>query len=71
MTSNQRALADASRLTTWRSSTYSGASGGECLEVNDTHATAVPVRDSKNPHGPALLFTPTTWTAFLTGLTAR
>ncbi|MEV0118126.1 DUF397 domain-containing protein [Streptomyces sp. NPDC050844] len=55
----------------WRKSTYSGGSSGECLEVNDTAYEAhahVPVRDSKNPHGPAVVFTAPAWTAFLTGV---
>ncbi|MFH8731674.1 DUF397 domain-containing protein [Streptomyces sp. NPDC017964] len=59
-------VADASTLTMWRKSSYSGGESGECLEVND-HACAahVPVRDSKNPHGPAVVFTGGAWTAFL------
>ncbi|AVH24324.1 DUF397 domain-containing protein [Nocardia cyriacigeorgica] len=48
----------------WFKSTRSG-NGGECVEV--AHLTAhVAVRDSKNPTGPALIFTPSTWDAFLT-----
>ncbi|MEV6974960.1 DUF397 domain-containing protein [Kitasatospora sp. NPDC093806] len=31
---------------------------------------SVPVRDSKDPDGPALAFTPTAWAAFLTAVTA-
>lgn len=40
---------------TWRRSSYSNSDGGECLEVVDnlpTPSPLVPVRDSKNPHGP-------------------
>ncbi|MGW2207889.1 DUF397 domain-containing protein [Streptomyces sp. NPDC001781] len=56
---------------TWRKSTYSGGSGGNCLEVNDTHPTThVPVRDSKAPHGPALAFRAQAWTAFVENLKA-
>ncbi|MFD4713171.1 DUF397 domain-containing protein [Streptomyces sp. NPDC058430] len=57
---------DASALTMWRKSSYSGGDSGDCLEVND-HACAahLPVRDSKNPHGPAVVFTSGAWTAFL------
>ncbi|TLG13509.1 DUF397 domain-containing protein [Nocardia cyriacigeorgica] len=41
------------------------APNSECVEV--AHLTAhVAVRDSKNPTGPALIFTPTAWDAFLT-----
>ncbi|MFJ6832554.1 DUF397 domain-containing protein [Streptomyces sp. NPDC091209] len=32
----------------WRKSTYSGSSGGECVEVASL-ATRVALRDSKNP----------------------
>jgi hypothetical protein len=50
----------------WRKSTYSGGDSGQCLEVNDTPCAAhIPVRDSKNPHGPAVVFTSGAWTAFL------
>lgn len=52
----------------WRKSSYSGASGGDCLEVTDMHPGIVPVRDSKNPDGPKLLFRATAWSAFVTGL---
>ncbi|MEU6772077.1 DUF397 domain-containing protein [Streptomyces sp. NPDC046759] len=56
-------------VTAWRKSTYSGESGGDCLEVNDTPApTHVPVRDSKNPAGPAVVFSAPAWTAFLGSL---
>jgi Domain of unknown function (DUF397) len=47
----------------WRKSSYSGGSNGSCLEVADGYAT-VPVRDSKNPTGPTLVFATRTWAAF-------
>jgi len=47
----------------WRKSTYSGANGGNCIEVADLPGT-VAVRDSKDPDGPALLFTAAEWAAF-------
>ncbi|GAA1241023.1 DUF397 domain-containing protein [Streptomyces sp. NBC_01474] len=60
---------DASALPMWRKSSYSGGESGQCLEVSvdNDHACAahVPVRDSKNPHGPAVVFTSGAWTAFL------
>ncbi|MER7697098.1 DUF397 domain-containing protein [Streptomyces sp. NPDC096095] len=31
----------------------------------------VPVRDSKNPHGPALVLPAAAWTAFLAGVVVR
>jgi hypothetical protein len=54
----------------WRKSTYSGGSGGDCVEVADNVPDVIPVRDSKDPHGPALSFTPAAWTSFV-GATAR
>ncbi|MFG2658062.1 DUF397 domain-containing protein [Streptomyces sp. NPDC048425] len=57
---------DASALAMWRKSSYSGGESGDCLEVDDhAHAAHVPVRDSKNPHGPAVVFTSGAWTAFV------
>ncbi|MGA4841156.1 DUF397 domain-containing protein [Streptomyces sp. G45] len=54
----------------WRKSTHSGGSGGDCLEVGDSHPAVVPVRDSKNPHGPKLVFHAPAWTAFVNNLKA-
>jgi hypothetical protein len=48
---------------TWRKSSYSGADSGNCVEVAAA-ARTVAVRDSKDPHGPALAFTPAGWQAF-------
>lgn len=52
----------------WRKSTHSGNNGGECVEVATNIPGIVAVRDSKNPAGPALVFTPAEWTAFLNTL---
>ncbi|MGW4224892.1 DUF397 domain-containing protein [Streptomyces bauhiniae] len=52
----------------WRKSTYSQGDGSDCLEVNDTHPTHIPVRDSKAPHGPKLAFRPEAWAAFVEDL---
>ncbi|WP_406208513.1 DUF397 domain-containing protein [Streptomyces decoyicus] len=52
----------------WRKSSYSNQEGGECVEVSDTYPALVPVRDSKNPHGPALLIPHHAWAAFIAGL---
>jgi hypothetical protein len=52
---------------TWRKSSRSSGNGGECVEVAHLQG-AVGVRDSKNPTGPALLFTAHHWAAFHTGL---
>ncbi|WP_137993524.1 DUF397 domain-containing protein [Streptomyces vilmorinianum] len=53
---------------TWRKSSYSGGSSGDCLEVNDACTACVPVRDSKNPTGPAVVFATTAWAAFVDGV---
>lgn len=52
----------------WRRSSYSNANGGECVEITEDFPGVVPVRDSKNPHGPALVVTAASWTAFVTAL---
>ncbi|MEU8155813.1 DUF397 domain-containing protein [Micromonospora sp. NPDC048986] len=56
---------------TWRKSTRSGGSGGNCVEVADNLPGVVGVRDSKDPTGPALTFAPATWAAFVSGVTRR
>ncbi|QUH05902.1 DUF397 domain-containing protein [Saccharopolyspora erythraea] len=49
----------------WRKSSRSGGGGnGSCVEVAFVRA-AVAVRDSKDPDGAALAFTPEAWAAFL------
>jgi hypothetical protein len=45
----------------WRKSSYSGGSGGNCVEVATNLPGLVAVRDSKNPGAPALLLTPAQW----------
>ena len=49
----------------WRKSSYSNGQGG-CVEVTDGFAHVIPVRDSKDPAGPALVFPATAWQAFVT-----
>lgn len=49
----------------WTKSTFSGT--GNCVEVAVT-AQQVMVRDSKNPQGPVLTFTPAEWDCFLVGV---
>jgi len=41
---------------------------GNCVEVAARSGDHVNIRDSKNPEGAMLRFTPTEWTAFLAGL---
>ncbi len=50
---------------TWRKSSYSNQDGGACVEICDDFAAVVPVRDSKVPHGPALVFASAGWTSFV------
>ncbi|MGW4893776.1 DUF397 domain-containing protein [Kitasatospora sp. NPDC004240] len=48
----------------WRKSSYSGGSdNNNCIEVDDARPGSV--RDSKDPHGPRLRFTPEAWQAFV------
>lgn len=48
----------------WTKSTRSGSLN--CVEVNVTDG-GIHVRDSKNPDGPVLTFTPNEWDAFIGG----
>lgn len=52
----------------WRKSTYSDGGGGDCLEFAANIPGAVPVRDSKNPAGPVLVFRPAAWASFVAGV---
>lgn len=52
----------------WRKSTRSSSNGGACVEVADNLSGIVGVRDSKDPTGPALVFGPAAWQAFVTRL---
>ena len=52
----------------WRTSSYSGGNGGQCVEVAANLDGIVAVRDSKDPHGPALIFTPGEWQTFAAGV---
>ena len=51
----------------WRKSSRSGGTGGNCVEVAFAQGAAA-LRDSKDPHGPALVITPSAWITFLTSL---
>ncbi|MFS0692918.1 DUF397 domain-containing protein [Streptomyces nitrosporeus] len=64
----ERIIPSASSLNGWRKSSFSNSESGSCVEVIDHHPTAVPVRDSKAPHGPALLIPAASWTSFVTAL---
>lgn len=53
----------------WRISSWSSNNGGSCIQVAGLPGT-IAVRDSKDPDGPALLFTTDAWSAFLTAVSA-
>ncbi|MEU5885958.1 DUF397 domain-containing protein [Streptomyces sp. NPDC047461] len=65
---NEPTIPNASPQHGWRKSTYSGNEGGSCIEVLDGYPTGVPVRDSKVPQGPALVFPSASWTSFVTAV---
>ncbi|MFH8493937.1 DUF397 domain-containing protein [Streptomyces coeruleorubidus] len=48
----------------WRKSSYSGNTGGECVEVADL-GPGVAVRDSKNPGVGILTLSPEAYAAFV------
>ncbi|MFF8290873.1 DUF397 domain-containing protein [Streptomyces sp. NPDC016309] len=52
----------------WRKSSYSGGDGADCLEVADGHPDMIPVRDSKSPTGPVLVFRAAAWSSFVADL---
>lgn len=54
----------------WRKSSHSQLQESECVEVAELD-NIVAVRDSKNPDGPALALTPSTWHSLLSHLKTR
>ena len=58
----------------WRTSSYSGGNGGQCVQVATMHGHHGPpdricaVRDSRNPGGPVLAFGPGQWQRFITAI---
>jgi hypothetical protein len=54
---------------TWRKSSFSGANGGNCVEVAQVGDGAVLVRDTKDRgHGPVHRYSPAEWRAFVAGV---
>ena len=54
---------EGNRAIAWRTSSYSGNSGGNCVEVGAA-APLIAVRDSKDPDGARLTFEREAWDAF-------
>ncbi|MGP3982064.1 DUF397 domain-containing protein [Streptomyces sp. KR80] len=52
----------------WRKSSHSNPDGGDCVEVASGFPGIVPVRDSKDANGPALVFTSGAWSEFISGV---
>jgi Domain of unknown function (DUF397) len=51
----------------WTKSRRSGPTGGNCVEVAFLPGGEVAVRHSRQPDGPALIFTTAEWDAFIGG----
>jgi hypothetical protein len=51
----------------WIKSSFSGPTGGNCVEVAFLADGQVAVRNSRQADGPALVFTGAEWDAFLSG----
>ncbi|GCD45207.1 DUF397 domain-containing protein [Streptomyces paromomycinus] len=57
--------------TRWVKSSYTSAEGGNCVEWSPSTAEVtgiVPVRDSKDPHGPVLTFPAHSFADFIVGV---
>lgn len=52
----------------WFKSSHSQGTADTCVEVALNLPDVVPVRDSKDPNGPALVFDPAVWRAFTASL---
>ncbi|KJS58683.1 DUF397 domain-containing protein [Streptomyces rubellomurinus] len=53
----------------WVKSSFS-QQGGNCIEFAPGYAGVMPVRDSKDPEGPTLVFPADAWQAFVTATAA-
>ncbi|GAA3416813.1 DUF397 domain-containing protein [Streptosporangium vulgare] len=53
---------------TWRKSSRSQGTTDNCVEVAHNMPGIVAVRDSKDADGPALIFSPDGWRAFVGGV---
>ncbi|MFD0141383.1 MULTISPECIES: DUF397 domain-containing protein [unclassified Streptomyces] len=61
---NVEVTTDSAATLTWFKSSYSGAEGGDCVEVATSPGT-VHIRDSKDKAGPVLSLAPEGWAAFV------
>ncbi|MGW1792063.1 DUF397 domain-containing protein [Streptomyces tubercidicus] len=52
----------------WHKSSYSNGDVGNCVEVADNLPGIIPVRDSKAPGGPAIIFPTAAWSSFVTAV---
>jgi Domain of unknown function (DUF397) len=52
---------------TWRKSSYSGSTGGQCVETASDHGVIL-VRDTTDRDGGTLAFYAEAWETFLTAL---
>lgn len=54
---------EGNRTVTWRTSSYSGNNGGQCVEAGHD-GRVIAVRDSRDPDGARLAFTAAAWRTF-------
>jgi len=52
---------------TWVKSNRSGPTGGNCVQMAILPGGGIAVRNSRDPDGPALIFTGAEWNAFIHG----
>lgn len=57
-------MSELNPVNVWRTSSYSGGEGTQCVEVAGL-AAGVVARDSKDPDGPVLAFSVGEWRAFV------
>ncbi|RBQ16961.1 DUF397 domain-containing protein [Spongiactinospora rosea] len=55
-------------LAEWHKSSRSQGTSANCVEVARNLPGVIAVRDSKDPDGPKLAFSPSAWSRFITGL---
>jgi Domain of unknown function (DUF397) len=67
VTSSMSEMSARDITTPWIKSSYSGPTGGNCVEVAFLADGDVAMRNSRHPDGPALVFSRAEWDAFLGG----